>query len=470
MKVGNLGKSRRIFGLELILEKEFYSQILMIMIPVALQQSINIGVNMMDTVMLGSMGEDQLAASSLANSFYNMFTILCMGIIGGCSVLTAQYWGAGNKEKVRETFSLALRLAVVISLAFAIVTALFPEEIMAIYAAEEPNVIAYGASYLRITAYVYLFHGASQVVAFLMRSVKQPNLGLYVSIVSFTVNVICNWIFIFGKFGAPRMEIAGAALGTLIARMVEFAVTFVYVLGFDKKLGLRLRHLWKAPSKELYYNYCRLGMAAFVSDGLLGFGTNVMNVILGRMGAAVVSANAICQVVDRLFTVIVTGISNASSIQIGNAIGAGKREQAMRQGQTFYLLSVGIGMVSAVLVLSLGLATIGLYSLNVATVRIAQEMMMSYAVISFFQCIQSVMTKGVLRGGGDTKFLLIADVLFLWVVSLPFGFAVGLILKAPAWITILCLRIDWVIKSFWCLKRLNSNKWIRETKKLTIKN
>jgi len=465
MPYKKLDKTQRILGLELVCEKEFYMQVFRIMVPVALQQAINMGVNMMDTIMLGGLGEAQLAASSLANSFYNMFTILCMGIIGGCSVLAAQYWGAQNKEKARETFNLAIRLAIIISVVFAVVTALFPEQIMAMYA-EEADVIAYGVRYLRITAFIYLFHGTSQVTAFLMRSVKQPNLGLFVSIISFFVNVFFNWVFIFGKLGAPRMEIAGAALGTLIARITECVVTYTYVLKIDRKLGLRFKDLLRSPTRELYYNYFRLGMAALLSDGLLGLGTNVMNMVLGRMGAAVVSANAICQVIDRLFTVVVSGIANAASILIGNTIGAGQKEKAMQQGQTFYLLSAAIGFVSAALVMSLGMITINAYNLSPSTVKIAREMMMAYTVIAFFQSIQSVMTKGVLRGGGDTRFLLVADVLFLWICSLPLGYFVGLVLNWPAWITILCLRIDWMIKSFWCLGRLNSRKWIRETKKL----
>ena len=456
---------RTIMGMHLVRDKDFYRQVGSIMVPVAMQQAINIGVNMMDTIMLGSFGEAQLSASSLANSFYNLFTILCMGIIGGCSVLAAQYWGAKNKEKVRETFSLAIRLSVFLSLIFAVVTALFPEQIMRMYS-NESDVIDYGVQYLRITTYIYIFHGTSQVTAFLMRSVQQPKLGLIVSITSFFVNIFANWVFIFGKLGAPRMEIAGAALGTLIARTVECAVTFIYVLGIDKSLGLRFRHLLRSPTKELYYNYFRLGFAALISDGFLGLGTNVMNMILGRMGAAVVAANAICQVVDRLFTVVVSGVSNAASIITGNTVGQGDKEKAIAQGQTFYLMSVAFGFVSTILVFFLGTLTINAYNLDPSTIVIAREMMLAYTVIAFFQSIQSVMTKGVLRGGGDTRFLMVADVLFLWIVSLPLGYFAGLVLGAPGWLSILCLRIDWVIKSVWCVSRLNSGKWIRETKRL----
>lgn len=451
--------------LPIIREREFYQQVLHIMIPVILQQSINMGVNMMDTIMLGAFGEAQLSASSLANSFYNLYTIFCMGINGGCSVLAAQYWGARNKEKVRETFNLALLLTTVLALVFMVVTLLFPTQIMQMYSTEE-DVITYGVQYLNITSYIYFFHGTGMVMALLMRSVQKAKLGLYVSLISFFVNLSANWVFIFGKLGAPRMEIAGAALGTLIARIVEFFSVFVYILFIDKTLQLRLKDLLRFPGKELFYNYRRLGMAALLSDAMLGIGNNIINMILGRMGAAVVAANAICQVIDRLCLVVGSGIGNASSIVTGNTIGRGEKEKALQQGKTFYVLSIAVGLLSGIAVVLVGLLSIKAYDLDSETVVIANTMMLAYGFITIFQTIQAVMTKGVLRGGGDTKFLLVADTLFMWIVSIPLGLIVGLLLGAPAWATIICLRIDYIIKSIWCSRRLNSGKWIRETRRL----
>ncbi len=402
--------------------------------------------------------------SSLANQYYNFFTIMCMGIIGGSSVLSAQYWGAGNKDKVRETFSMAFRLATVTAIFFMVLTLLIPSQIMSIYT-NETDVITEGVKYLEITAFIFFFHGTSLVCAQLMRSVGQPKLGLYVSIVSFVVNVGANYIFIFGKFGAPRMEIAGAALGTLLARISEFIVTFGYILFKDQKLGLRIKHLMKNPSLLFYKNYFRLGAPVLVSDGLLALGGNIVSVILGHMGAAVVAANSICMVVDRLCTVIIQGVSNASGIITGNTIGQGDKEKAMAQGETFYFLSIVFGLVSAFLIYIFGPMTIGVYTLTEETILVTNQLMRAYVVIVFFQAIQSVMTKGVLRGGGDTKFLMIADILFMWVVSIPLGYVGGLVLGWPAWLTMLALRADYVIKSVWCVSRLLSGKWIHETTK-----
>lgn len=454
-----------ILKVRLIRERSFYKKVLAIMLPVALQQAINMGVNMLDTMMLGSFGEIQLSASSLANQYYNFFVILCMGIIGGSSVLAAQYWGADDKEKVRETFCMAIRLSIAAALFFSLLTWYFPAQIMSIYTSEA-DVITQGVRYLKITAFIFVIHGTSLVSAQLMRSVGQAKLGLVVSIISFFVNVGANYVFIFGKFGAPRMEIAGAALGTLIARSAEFLTTFVYILCIDKRLGLRVKHLLKSPSRQFYRGYFKLGAPVLVSDSLLALGSNLVAIVLGHMGAAVVAANAICQVIDRLCVVVIQGVSNASGITVGNTIGRGEIEKAQEEGETFYLLSMIFGLIASVMVFIIGPMTFSVYVLNEETVAITRHLMNAYVFIMFFQAIQSVMTKGVLRGGGDTRFLMVADILFMWLVSIPLGAVGGLVLHWPAWLTMICLRADYIIKSVWCISRLLSGKWIHEAKKV----
>ena len=448
------------FKVSIVKDKRFYMHVLAIMLPVAAQQAINMGVNMMDTIMLGQLGEVQLSASSLANSFYNIFQIFCMGTIGGCSVVASHFYGAGENRKVMEVFSLALRIISVLALIFALVTWFFPAAIMRIYS-PDPEVIEAGVGYLKITAFIYLIHGTGFVTAQLMRSIDQPRIGLYVSILSFVVNIGANWIFIFGHFGAPRMEIRGAALGTLIARATEFIVTFTLVLS-QKKFRFRVRDFFINPSKLIISRYIKVGMPALISDALLGFGNTALSMIIGRLGVAATSANSICQVVDRFFTVIVAGIANASSIIVGQTIGAGKKEEAQAQGETFYLMSVIFGLLSAVVLFFVGPLTLRLYKLEPDTVVVAKQMMNAFAVIVFFQAVQTVMTKGVLRGGGDTKFLMVADILFMWIVSIPLGFLAGIIFHWPAWVVQLCLRADYVIKSVWCIGRLMSGKWIHD--------
>jgi len=451
---------------EIIRDKHFYKRVLAIMLPVALQQAINVGVNMMDTVMLGSFGEIQLSASSLANSYYNIFHIFCMGISAGCSVLVAQHWGAGQIKQVKQAFALALRLTVFLGTVFTLLTLAAPGQIMRIFSSEEA-VIAAGTGYLQITAFIFLIHGIGLVTAQLMRAVGQAALGLYVSLISFAVNIFANWVFIFGKLGAPRMEIRGAALGTLIARVTELLATLVYVLLIEKKLNLRVRDFFQSVPKELLDRYRKIGLPVLCSDAVLSFGRTTTSVIIGRMGSTAVSAHSIVQVIDRLLTVVIFGISNAASIVIGHTIGAGRRQEAQQEGETLFLLSFGVSVLIAGLFIVIGPATLGLYNVTQETRELTQKLMVTYTFLIVFQCIGSVMTKGVLRGGGDTRFLMVADVFFLWAVSIPLGYLSGLVFGLPIFITVIFLRMDDIIKSVWCVSRLNSGKWIHEvTKKI----
>ena len=424
------------------------------------------GVNMMDTIMLGSFGEVQLSASSLANSFYSIFQIFCMGITASCSILISQHWGAGQIKQVKQVFALSMRLTAFFGAIFMLMTWLAPGAIMRIFTPEE-DVIAAGVGYLQITVFIYLIHGFGLVTSQLMRSVGKASLGLYVSIISFVVNVFANWVFIFGNLGAPRMEIRGAALGTLIARTTELIATFAYVLFMDKKLRLRVRDFFQKIPGELMSRYWKVGLPALCSDAMLSVGRTATSVIIGRMGSTAVAANSIVQVIDRLLTVVIQGISNAASIVIGHTIGAGDKHKAQQQGETLFLIAFGISLVSAVVFLLIGPATLGLYNITEETMMLTQRLMITYSLLIIFQCIGSVMTKGVLRGGGDTRFLLIADVVFLWVVSVPLGYIAGIVLGLPIFITSVFLRMDDIIKSIWCVSRLNSGKWIHE---VTSKN
>lgn len=450
--------------IELIKDKHFYERVLAIMLPVAMQQAVNMGVNMMDTIMLGSFGEVQLSASSLANSFYSIFQIFCMGITAGCSILISQHYGAGQMKEVKQTFALSFRLTVLFGAVFALLTLFFPEPIMRMFSSDQ-DVIAAGVGYLQITVFVYIIHGVGLVTAQLMRSVGEASLGLYVSLISFVVNLVANWIFIFGKFGAPRMEIRGAALGTLIARTVELIVTFFFVLKLDKKIHLRLRDFFQQIPKELVQRYLKIGLPALCSDAMLSFGRTATSMIIGQMGTTAVAANSMVQVVDRLFTVVTGGISNAAGIVIGQTIGSGDKHKAQQQGESLFLIAFGVSIVSAALFMLIGPATLSLYNVAEATLVVTKKLMITYAALIVFQCIGTVMTKGVLRGGGDTRFLLIADVAFLWLASIPLGYVSGLVMGMPIYITSIFLRIDDIIKSFWCISRLNSGKWIHDVVK-----
>lgn len=441
-------------------DKRFYWLVLSIALPVAMQQVINLGVNLADQIMIGSFGETQISACSLANQFYFLYNILCLGISGGACVLTAQYWGANNVRRVKETTTLVLWLAVALSIIFAAISLICPSQIMRLYTSDL-GIIEAGDRYLRIMAFVYLIHGTAIIAISILRTVGVIKLGLFISCVSFFVNIFFNYVFIFGALGFPRLEIAGAAVGTLIARAVEFLITFIYMLKVEDQLRYRIKDLFVKVDKALVKEYISIGAPVIISDGLLTFGNNALAMIMGRMGASMVSAYAICNVTVQISTVFINGISSASSVITGNTVGKGEAEKALKQGYTFFSLSVITGILGAVLIKLISPTIISFYKITPETVAITNQLMDAVILIVIFQCIQGVMTKGVLRGGGDTKFLMMADILFLWVASIPLGYLTGLVWNMSPFIVYICLRIDFVIKAVWCLHRLSSGKWIR---------
>lgn len=446
-------------------DRSFYKKVLLILIPIVLQSVINQGVNMMDTVMVGKLGEASISASSLANQFYNIFTFLCMGISAAGLVLSSQYFGAGDLPTVRRVFDLILQIVIIGGAAFAVITFLLPRQIMRIFTGEE-DVIRLGAQYLRVTALIYLPHGVSLVVSNVIRSIGNAKLGLYVSVASFIVNIGANYIFIFGKLGAPALGVMGAAVGTLIARGVEFLFCAVYLLRFEKLLRYRVSGLLRLPGKELFGEFRRLGMPAIISDSLLALAASVISIILGHMGKEVVSAYAIVTVMDRMATVAIQGATSAAGVVIGQTVGKGDFKRAQTEGWTFLILSAMIGVLGGILVLVLGEWSIGLYEIGPSTVEITARMMEASAVIVFFQAIQSALSKGILRGGGDTKFLMVADIIFQWLASIPLGALAGLVLHLPPALVLVALRIDFIIKSVWLIFRLKSGKWIHKAKSM----
>ncbi len=443
-------------------DSKFYKMVAGIAVPIALQGLITTGVNMMDTIMIGTVGETQLSAVSLANQFISIFQIFCMGIGMGASVLVARYYGMKDNESLKKTIAIMLRLCLAMATLFCVTTILLPDQIMRIYTTEEA-IISNGSRYLQYSVVTYYLLGLSLTCTIVLRNVEQVKIPLYTSIAAFFINVGANYVFIFGKFGAPKMEVAGAAIGTLIARIFEFSVICGYLFFKEKSIGFRLKHLF-APVGNLWKEYIRISIPVLISDGILALGNNSVAMVIGRLGENFVAANAVTMVTQQLSSVMIQGFSQAGAIVTGYTLGEGEKEKAHQQGYAFLGIGIVFGLIAAGIILIISGPMIAAYHLSPNTEKIAWELMVSISIIVVFQATNSIMTKGVLRGGGDTKMLMLADNIFLWVVSLPLGILAGLVLHLPAFWIYFFLKIDQVLKAIWCVIRLRSGKWIKKIK------
>lgn len=443
----------------LVRDKSFYKQALAIAIPISIQSMITIGVNLMDNIMVGSLGETVLSGTSLANQYVSIFHICCMGIGMGTSVMTARFWGMRDLEALKKSITLMLRFCIGLAILFTIPAILMSPALMRLYTPDK-SVIAQGILYYRWIWPCFILQGMSLTCTIVIRSVGQVKLPLYSSIGAFFVNIFFNYVFIFGKFGMPRMEIQGAAIGTLIARLFEFCIICGYFFLGDKRIGYRIRDIGKR-CRELFWEYVNIGVPVFISDALLALGSTAVAMIMGRISKEFVSANSITFVTQQLSTVMIQGVCQAGCIVTGHTLGRGDKKKAQEQAWTFLLLGIIIGAVAGVIIMVISETVIGCYNIQEETKAIARQLMAAISIIVVFQSTNSIMMKGVLRGGGDTKFLMVADILFLWVVSVPLGALAGLYWRMSAFWIYFFLKIDQVLKSFWCVFRLKSEKWMK---------
>ncbi len=458
MKYGREGGRMRLF----VRDKKFYKMLAALALPIAAQQMITVGVNMADNIMLGQLGETAMSSATLANNFISLFQVMCMGFGMGASVLTSRFYGMQARDSMKKAVNIMFRLELVVVLFFSLATALFPGKIMGLFTSDS-DIIKAGTGYLLISIPCYFLNGYALTTSLVLRSVGKATVPLISSICSFFINIFFNWVFIFGNLGAPALGVNGAAIGTLLARIVEFTVTMGYLLCKDRNIRLRFKDLFM-NTKDLYGEYIRISIPVLVSDTLLGFGNLAVAAVMGHIGANFVAANAITTVTMQLATVVIQGISQASCTITGITLGKEEYEKAQQQGITFAAIGFLIGAIGCVIILALRGVIIESYKILPETKSLAYELMDAVAVVVLFQSANSILTKGVLRGGGDTKFLMIADILFLWICSIPLGALAGLVLHWPGFWIYIMLKIDQFLKAIWCLFRLNSGKWIKKIK------
>ena len=450
-------------------DKHFYGKVFKLGFPIALQTLITVGVGMLDNIMLSHLSQPAFSATSLANSYVTIFQIFCMGLGMGASVLVSRYWGMkkahDNEEKadisLKQTVCLMLRLMLLVATIFALGALLIPRLIMTSYT-DEADLIDLGVTYLRYSVPTFFFLGLSLTTTIVLRSVGQSRYPLYVSIGALFINLGGNYMLIFGHFGAPQLGIAGAAIATMIARIFEATAVVSYLVIVDTKIGFRLRHLFM-KTRTLIREYFRVCIPVLASDAIYAIGNNSITMVIGHLGEAFVAANSITAVTQQLSTVVIQGVCQSGAIITGQTLGKGKREQAEAQGWLFLGLGFALGFLSALFIFFMKTPIILSYGEKTTeeAVSIAYSLLNSISLIIIFQATNSIMTKGVLRGGGDTTMLMLADNIFLWILALPLGLLAGFVFHLPAFWIYFFLKFDQIAKTIWCVLRLRSRKWIK---------
>ena len=436
----------------------FYRNVFALVVPMALQNLINVGVTAIDVIMLGKVGETALSGSSLAGQIQFIMMLLFFGITSGATVLTAQYWGKKDTRTIEKILGMRLSVSLVVAAAFTIVALLIPETLMRIYSSDA-EVITEGARYLRIVGLSYLCIAVTQVYLNIMRSIERVLIATFVYFMSLVVNVVVNALLIFGLCGFPKLGIVGAAIGTLCARITETVIVLVYARTRNRDVRIRLYDMFHID-RVLLRDYMVYAMPVVLNELMWGLGSSANTAVIGHMGSAAVAANSVAQVARQLATVVVFGISNATAIYLGKTIGERQILHARAYAKRFVGLSLLLGTIGGGIILLA--APVAGANLEL-TEQAKQYMNFMFFVMSYFTIAQSVnttMVVGVFRSGGDTRFGLIMDVSTMWGCSILIGAVAAFVLHASVPVVYVILMSDELIKIPICVYRYRTYKWL----------
>lgn len=410
--------------------KQFLLYALKLAFPIMIQNLISTLVNSADTIMLGYVSQTAMAASSLANQY--TFVLFCFyyGLGIGTSVLCAQYFGKGDKQTVERIIGLAARVAILISLLFFVFSFFAPEAIMKIFS-DSPQTIKEGAAYLKVLSFSFVFMGFSQVFVSALRSVGKIVFPSALYVVSLLVNVLMNAAFIFGLFGLPRLGVVGVALGTVSARAVEVILCFAYSAA-GKDIKFRLKNLFRR-SGVLFKDFLKISAPSVVNDLMWGMAATTCTAILGHIGDDMVAANAVAVMVVNMGAIVCRGFSNATTIIVSQTLGENRMEDTKVYAKRILWLTVIVSLLGCCVILAIRPFMVQFYRDKLTETAIYYlgiiMIMTTWRLVG--EGINTCLICGCFRGGGDAKFGMVVDTVFMWGVSVPLMAIAAYVLKLP---------------------------------------
>lgn len=447
-------------------EPGFYKKLIALALPMIVQNLITNSLGLVDTFMVGTMGEAPLAGVTLANIPIFVVQLMMFGFQSGSSVLISQYKGKGDLESINRVMGLGMYAAGAITFAFALLLSFVPHQFMSLFG-NDPEIIAIAAGYARIVGWSYFFDSFVQIYNGTHRAMGEPRRGMYILCISMVVNTFLNWVFIFGKLGSPAMGAEGAALATLLARVVSFVIMVVWAV-LDKKFRINLSLLLR-PGREMGRRFLQIATPVVLNETLWSLGSSMYPTIMGHMDGSkeILAAYAISGNVEKLCTVAVFAVAGTSAIIVGREIGAGRKDTVYDVSACLITVAITTGAIAGLFLFVLLHLLIRpvlypLFGLSATAAAISSSML---SVICLFLPIRSFCTTiivGILRGGGDVKAAAMLDILPLWCIAVPAVAITGLVLHLPILWVYLCIQLEETFKFILGMKRFLSHKWIHD--------
>ena len=453
-------------------DKPFFYTLLQLALPIALQNLLINSLSFVDTVMIGRLGAAEIAAVGLGNQVFFMYILIMFGIGSGGAIFVAQFWGKGDILAIRKAQGFCLMLSLGAGTLFALVSLISPETVIGVFT-PDPEVIRLGAAYQRITAVSYLFSAFSFVYSSVLRSVEQARLPLYMTIISLFINMLLNYLLIFGIGFFPTLGVAGAALGTTIARGIEMSLLLLVLYrprkGITSEEARRTASPAAASLKELFAfdfpfikQYLKTAMPVILNELAWGGGMTAYKAIYGRVSTDALASINIAETVINLLFVLLIGLGNAAAAMVGKVIGQGDQKKARQYAYRFIVIGPITGLLIGLATAAVARPVTLFFNVPEHVKNTAVAVMMLTAIWIPFKGLNLNMVIGIFRGGGDTRFGLMLDLLGVWMIGIPITLLGGLHWGLAVPLVYFLAGIEELLKCIFGLPRVFSGKWIND--------
>ena len=439
--------------------KEFRQKLLALVLPVTFGQLMLAAVSASDALMVGVISQDLLSAVSLASQITFVYNLFIAAMTIGTSIFAAQYWGKGDKTAVEKVLAIVLRISMTVSAVFFIGAVFFPALLMRIFTTDI-QLIEYGVNYLRIVGVTYLLCGVSQIYLCIMKNSNLAAKSMVISSSAAVLNIILNAILIYGLFGMPRMEAAGAAAATAISRAVELA--WVMLEHMKKgRIKIRMQYIVR-PDRQLRSDFWHYTLPVLGNELVWGGGFTMYSVIMGHLGTDAVAANSIANIVKNLIASLGLGIGSGGSIIVGNELGAGNLETARIYGRRLCHIAVKSGIVSGILLLLISPLVLIMTDLSPQASYYLKWMLVMCTYYMVGKYINGTTISGIFCAGGDSKFGFLCDTVTLWCFTVPFGLLAAFVFHWPILAVYFIVNLDEIVKLPAVYRHYKKYIWLKD--------
>jgi len=428
--------------------------------PVAFQQFITAGLNMVDVIMVGQLGEASIAALGLANQVFFLLVLFLFGVTSGMAIFTAQFWGKKDVESIRKVLGICLMVALSVGFLFTLAATLIPETVLGFYT-EDPEVIAIGSSYLRIVGFSYVFMAVTTSYFAVLRSVTFVKMTVIVSVVAIVLKTSLGYLLIFGIGGLPALGVRGAAIGTTFGWIFEAILIIILVYALKTPLAANPLTFFRFE-RAFLGKVLKTAMPAAANEVFWSLGITIYNAVYARIGTDAIASVQISATVEEIAFVFFIGLGNACAIMVGNKIGEKEKDVAFEYGRRFTILTVLVALLAGGIILLLRGPVVNLYEISSLAADNARRLMLIFAASAWLRSINFILFVGALRAGGDTRFAMFMELFSIWVIGVPAALIGGFVFHLPVTGVYMMVLLEELVKVFIITRRYLSRKWIHD--------